>query len=246
MSRASIAILVLALVGAGCKSKASVRNQSPTPTPVRDADSEVVAARVVVINGRELKDKEWAILLQLEREHEGKPLPNGWYWYDKKSGLFGIWNGPAAAVIPAGLKLGGSLKADCSGRGTNVFINGREIPPIEKLYYEKLLAQQIPLGRYTLDDRGNLRVEGPSALEVLVFVAAAAQASQAQAQAQQSQGGGWVSGRSYANTFSSGESGGANGAWSHSADYGGGRVMVAGDNSGGGVMVDGKCVTWGW
>ena len=145
-----------------------------------------------------------------------------------------MWGGPAAAVIPSGLKLGGSLRSDCSGRGTGVFINGRDIHPLEKLYYEKLLGQRIQGGRYWLDGNGRFGVEGPSALEILVFAAAAANQN------------GWVSGRSYANTFSSGQSGGANGAWSHSGDYGGGRITVAGDNSGGGVMVDGQCVTWGW
>lgn len=228
LSVLGLTLLAAAAVG-GCKARAQQRAAAPDPGN----------GRTVTINGRALKDKDWATLAQLERDHGDKTLPDGAYWYDRKSGLFGKWGGPAAAVLPSGLKLGGSMKSDCSGRGTGVLINGRDIHPLEKLYYEKLLGQRIQAGRYWLDGKGRFGVEGPSALEILVFAAAAAQASRGG-------GGDWVSGRSYTNTFSSGQHGGANGAWSHTGDYGGGRIMVAGDNSGGGVMVDGQCVTWGW
>jgi len=227
--------LLTVLVAAGIGCGGSSYNRRPEPG-VPDPST----GRSVTINGRAPKAKEWATLAQLEKERKTK-LPDGHYFYDKKSGLFGKWGGPAVVVIPAGLKIGPSMKAESSGRGTGVYVNGRDIHPAEKVLYEKMLGQRIPPGRYWLDDKGNCGVEGPSVLEILVLAAAASAYSGGNGG-----GGGWMSGGSYANAFSSGEYGGANGAWSHSADYGGGRVTVAGDNSGGGVVVDGKCVTWGW
>ena len=51
------------------------------------------------------------------------------YRYDPRSGLWGYQGCPSSGVMRAGLNLGGSLRADASGRTfTRVYANGRELP----------------------------------------------------------------------------------------------------------------------
>ncbi len=76
----------------------------------------------IFVNGQELGAADGYALMQ----HYGT-IPSGRYWYDPVSGLWGNDGGPSSGQIMAGLPLGGSLRADASGGGTGVFINGREI-----------------------------------------------------------------------------------------------------------------------
>ncbi len=81
------------------------------------------------------------------------PVPDGDYWYDRVSGLWGLRGGPTLGQLPPGLNLGGNLRADASGGGTNVFINGRELHPTEVAYLQQVFGYVIP-GRYWMNAQG--------------------------------------------------------------------------------------------
>lgn len=89
----------------------------------------------------------------------------GRYWYDARSGAFGLQGKGALGVLPAGLQLGGPLRPDASGGGDGryggVFVNGRELHPTDVAGLQQLLGQVIP-GRYWVDAYGNFGYEhGP-------------------------------------------------------------------------------------
>src|SRR5262245_29718162 len=86
--------------------------------------------RNIHFNGRSLTPGQLARLEQIERV-AGTRVPDGNYWYDNRSGAAGFWNGPAVAALPPGLELGGPMPANCSGTGTGVFVNGRELHPLD-------------------------------------------------------------------------------------------------------------------
>src|SRR5436189_983445 len=107
------------------------------------------ASRNVTFNGRTLTPDQMKKLALLEAYY-GNRLPDGKYWYDNRSGIMGIWGGPAAAIFPPGLGFGGPMPANASGGGTRMFINGRELHPID---VARLGGPPIPR-RFWLDAMG--------------------------------------------------------------------------------------------
>jgi hypothetical protein len=83
----------------------------------------------------------------------GFQMRSGRYWYDKVSGLWGFEGGPAMGQIMPALDLGGSLKPHASGGKTGVFVNGRELHPLEVQYLMSIFGRVIP-GRYWLNAQG--------------------------------------------------------------------------------------------
>ena len=59
------------------------------------------------------------------------PVRPGDYWYDRKTGAWGIKCGPGLAIGVANLDMGGKLKADASCGNTGVFVNGRELHQLD-------------------------------------------------------------------------------------------------------------------
>jgi len=180
--------------------------------PVRAAPPQQKAAeprqvtRHILFNQRELSEQELRVIEQLEAAYRFR-LPDGHYWYDPASGASGIWSGPTAGFLPAGLSLGGKLPANASGGGTGVFVNGRELHPMDVW----ALSQLGPVlrGRWFVDRYGNVGAEGGPVLFNLI----------AAAQAARSRGSG------------------NGGAWSHRfSDGAGGNNYVGGDSSFGYVM----------
>lgn len=117
------------------------------------------AATGVRINRVELE----AATVQALADQFGVQVAPGDYWYDAFSGLFGMMGGPGLAFTMPGLELGGALPADASGGGTNVFVNGRELHPMD---VAALMALgPIYPGRYWLRYDGYYGLEGglPSA-----------------------------------------------------------------------------------
>lgn len=142
------------------------------------------AKRALRFNGKQLDSKGLVVIETLERQWAIR-LPDGDYWYDPICGCAGQWGGPTAGFLPPGLKLGGPLRANCSGGGTKVFLNGREIHPTEYLYLSQLVGSMILPGRYWVDARGNTGFEGQPALTNL-FVLAQQRANSGQ------DGGSWM------------------------------------------------------
>jgi hypothetical protein len=120
------------------------------------------ATRAVVVNEVRLSDQSVATLEQTYRT----VIPDGRYWYDARSGLWGRQGGPTLGQIPAGLKLG-RLHAQASGGSTGVFVNGRRLPRAELDALQQLVGTVRP-GRYWLDALGNAGLEdGPPLVNLI-------------------------------------------------------------------------------
>jgi len=129
--------------------------------------------RAVYINGVRLDDERVAAL-------EGAwhtTIADGRYWYDPASGAWGVEGGPSAGFIQPGLQLGGPLRADASGGGSSVYLNGREVHPQEL----GILASAIPLwpGHYWLDGYGRIgRIGGVAIANLATYLGMPAAAAQ--------------------------------------------------------------------
>ena len=128
----------------------------PPPAP------EVAGQATVQINGRALDAAGLRTLAALQARIG--PVPPGQYWYDVHTGAAGRWGGPVSVFLAPGLPLAGPMPAQASGGGhgrlTGVFINGRELHPLDVA----ALATFGPVlpGRYLWDAAGNVRLEnGP-------------------------------------------------------------------------------------
>jgi hypothetical protein len=93
----------------------------------------------------------------------GVRMQSGRFWYDKVAGLWGFEGGPSMGQIMPALNLGGSLKPHASGGNTGVFLNGRELHPLEVQYLLSIFGQVIP-GRYWLNAQGLGGFEGGPAI----------------------------------------------------------------------------------
>ena len=133
------------------------------------ADATVAGAqqRLVVVNGVRVAPAALrAVELRL-----GLRIANGAYWYDRVSGAFGRAGGPTAGFIAPGLRVGGRLAANASHGHTGVFMNGRELPALDRVALSRIVGGAIPSGRYWLDGRGNYGIQGRPASGNLIRVA---------------------------------------------------------------------------
>lgn len=124
-----------------------------------------------VINGKELTAAQRT---QFVQTYGTRPL-GGNFWYDPRSGLWGVVGREAFGVLRPGHDYG-PLAASASAGNTGVFINGREINMAEALYIKSLLGSVLP-GRWWLDGAtGNFGLEGnPVPAGNLFAIARAAQ-----------------------------------------------------------------------
>lgn len=113
------------------------------------------ASQNIYVNGVKLNLET----IQSLETYYGVQMQAGRYWYDKVSGLWGYEGGPTMGQIMPALNLGGSLKPHASGGNTGVFINGRELHPLEVRYLLSVFGRVIP-GRYWLNARGVGGFEG--------------------------------------------------------------------------------------
>lgn len=105
----------------------------------------------------------------LEQQFGVRAVP-GQYWYDPLSGLFGAMGGPGLGFTMPGLELGGPLPSDASGRGTGVFVNGRELHSLDIAALMSLLGTVYP-GRYWLRWDGMYGFEGGPPIGNLIMIA---------------------------------------------------------------------------
>lgn len=119
-------------------------------------------ARKLSFNGRAATAKDLETVAQLE-QYFGVAAPAGDYWYDAKTGAWGRWNGPTLGFLAAGLALGPALPANASGGGngklSGVFINGRELHPVDIKVLISIYGKALP-GRWWVDAQGNAGPEG--------------------------------------------------------------------------------------
>lgn len=126
---------------------------------------QVTAGREVVINRVRIP----ADTLRLLEQQFQTEVPAGRYWYDRVSGAWGQEGGPTIGLTIAGLPLG-RLPPDISGGGTGVFINGRELHPVDLQGLSQLVGP-VQRGRYWLDAQGNAGYEGGPAIANLRLLA---------------------------------------------------------------------------
>lgn len=132
-----------------------------------EARAQAATARQVFINRVRIPE---ATLARLEAA--GAPrVPDGRYWYDPVSGAWGLEGGFARGLVAAGIQLGGPLPADISGGGTGIFINGRELHPVDLAGLQQLTGPVAP-GRYWVDAQGYAGLEGGPAVANLRALAA--------------------------------------------------------------------------
>lgn len=142
-------------------------------------------ARKITFNGQPATPRDLEILARFEAAW-GLQVPAGDYWYDNASGAGGLWGGPTRGFLGAGLGLGGAqVPAGASGGGagqlTGVFINGRELHPLDVQGLTQLLGQAPMPGQWWVDGIGNFGPQGWGAMGNL---------HQLVAQRQQGRGGG--------------------------------------------------------
>lgn len=97
-------------------------------------------------------------LAELESIYAVRPAA-GDYWYDARSGLYGVTGQPSAGFMLAGHEFA-ELKPEASGGDTGVFINGRELPQVEWILLSQMLGSPVQAGFYWLDHQGNAGYEG--------------------------------------------------------------------------------------
>jgi hypothetical protein len=139
------------------KSTPPTSAQAPTETPTSEnrPPSEPKSSGIF-INERELTPQQVQELVQIYRF----PPPRGHFWYDSRSGLYGMWGHEAAGYIHPGHNFG-QLPANASAGNTGVFINGRELNMVEVTFLQILFNGQVRPGRAWLDGgTWNIGIEG--------------------------------------------------------------------------------------
>ena len=136
-------------------------SETSSQTPSEQAASAPPPAKVeeqgsgIFINGTELTTDQ----VQELRATYGAVAPPGQYWYDARSGLWGLWGHEAAGFIRPGHRFG-ELAENASNGNTGVYINGRQINLIEAQYIQRTFGA-VYQGRWWLDGvTGNFGVEG--------------------------------------------------------------------------------------
>ncbi len=119
------------------------------------ADEPAKAGPEVRINGSVLTPE---LLQEFETLYGVRPVP-GNYWYDARSGLYGVMGQQAAGMMLPGHMLG-EMPENASNGHTGVFMNGRQLTDAEVNYIAILLQTPAVPGRYWLDAYGNCGIEG--------------------------------------------------------------------------------------
>jgi hypothetical protein len=121
----------------------------------------------VVINGLTLSEGQIA---ELEETYGVRPRP-GTYWYDQRSGLYGVVGFPAYGFMYPNHAFG-TLSRNASNGDTSVVVNGRELPQSEWAVWSHILGYAIQPGAYWFDHTGNAGYEGNPFPTVNLFAAA--------------------------------------------------------------------------
>jgi hypothetical protein len=136
---------------------------------MQEGSTETISAKngTVIINDVKLSNRQ---LKELENTYGIKPQP-GNYWYDVKSGLYGVVGYPSYGFMFPDHNFG-QLNRNASNGNSGIIVNGRELPQSEWTIWSYMLGYWIQAGSYWLDHNGNAGYEGSSVALVNLFVAA--------------------------------------------------------------------------
>ena len=157
------ATLVLTRAEAG--DEAATPPPAPTAAPNLPPSANPAAELDVRVNGVRLTP---AMIASLARDYHIQ-FRSGDFWYDRRSGAWGVLGFPASGVVAPGIAMGGELRADASRGTSGVFVNGRELTLLEVLYLQQL--GPVQRGRAWLDALGNFGPEGGPAIGNLFLLA---------------------------------------------------------------------------
>ena len=136
-------------------------SESSSQRTGQKSEGKVIINNVVLTSGQ---------VAELTNTYGTKPLP-GNYWYDARSGLYGVVGYPAFGFMLPGHRFG-TLKRDASHGNTNAFVNGRELPLAEYTVWSQMVGSWIQPGMYWLDSQGNAGYEGNPAPVINLYVLA--------------------------------------------------------------------------
>jgi hypothetical protein len=175
----SLLLLVIGAAGA-CSGRGDAAAEAPGG-PAATPAAAPGGTRQITFNGKPATKQDLEILTRFEHAW-GVQVPSGSYWYDNLSGAAGLWGGPTRGFLGAGLGLGGmQVPANASvgdkDTHTGVFINGREIHPLDIQGLTQMLGQAPWPGRWWVDGQGNFGPEGGGALGNVLQLAARRQGS---------------------------------------------------------------------
>ena len=136
-------------------------SQASTQKPAEQSRGGVIINDVALSNAQ---------IAEIEKTYGVKPKP-GNYWYDAKSGLYGVVGYPAYGYMRPNHRFG-SMRRNASKGNTGAFINGRELPPLEYTVWSYMVGSWIQPGKYWLDHQGNAGYEGNPTPVINLFVAA--------------------------------------------------------------------------
>ena len=117
-------LAALSACSAGNERASATADSSGVPDAPQTSTADSIAMpsvqHAVSINRVSLSDDE---VVESERTHRIR-IPDADYWYDPVLGAWGVIGSPTLGFLAAGLRLGGPMPADVSGKGTNIFVNG--------------------------------------------------------------------------------------------------------------------------
>lgn len=109
----------------------------------------------VVVNGRIMTENQ---KFEYTKLYGSAPVP-GNYWYDSKTGWFGLMGGPPMGTLKPGFDWG-AIPENASNGNSGVYINDRHLAMAEVQFYAVQYGFQLPPGRYWMDAQGNAGIEG--------------------------------------------------------------------------------------
>ena len=121
----------------------------------------------VIINDITLSKSQ---VSELKKIYGVEPQP-GNYWYDTKSGLYGVIGYPAYSLMYAGHDFG-TISRKVSNGDTGVIVNGRELPQSEWFVWSQLVGSWIQPGSYWLNNNGDAGYVGSPVPTVNLYVKA--------------------------------------------------------------------------
>jgi hypothetical protein len=133
------------------------------------------SANEVLINDLKLSASE---IREITRIYGVAPVP-GRYWYDTRSGAFGLAGGPVLGVMYPGHRYG-ELSSMASRGNSGVFINKRQLQSGEAIQLARIFGYNHPVpGWYWMNANGDIGVEGyPYAIGNVYLAIALAQPNQ--------------------------------------------------------------------